>query len=772
MQISIANAILVARLVGKSIVKLGLKMWLRFNKSNILGCELVVDGNFPTGTTAWELQGQWLISNNQASTVGTTKGPIYQDVLANGLNEITFTLVSGEVSIYTLFPSFGARESFTTPNTYTIKLESSSSVSNYKRLYFYNKDAGTSATIENVSVKEVAQFIPDDSNNCNEAKLFTGKALDFNGSTDYVEVPNSASLNIGTDDFTYCFWIYIATAQTQRIIDKRDTRGFTFYLDLSNVLRVELSDGTDNAAFILGTLTSSVWQRVVISADRDGNAICYINDVPQTPVDISSKSGDLTDTTSLFIGADAPNGVAFKFDGFITDIQWYDTILSQADATFDYNNPNHLVTDNPNSTVALSNLKGYWDLSEGAGSIAYDSSGEGNNGTIDGGTYDDQQTTIPQFGMMDWSKGSNLYLNSEPTSNESFALNITYTSYSWNYIGFKNATVFGDNSLTRIRYGGSVTSGLEYTLSAFVIMDDNSEPDITNTNSSGDFGLVLGNAVTGGTNTKTNVSGNIWRVSKTKTVTSATTNNGIIKYTTQSTKGFKVVGWQLEESSTVGSYIGTAGSVAINATLVQNPNNKGFDILGNPLRLREHSFNLDGSGYAEVADANSLDFGTGNFTIETWVKASYLSQGSSLNSIIALGGAMTDAGSAGIGVYNTTSKLAGYVGSLPFYSNDVFNSGDWYHVVITRDSGLCTMYVDSVAQTNTRTTNANITNSLVKYIGRDSNNNRFYSNLIDDSRLYNRALTQEEVTQNFNVGLPAHKNSSSYSDDYSSDYGF
>ena len=31
-------------------------------------------------------------------------------------------------------------------------------------------------------------------------------------------------------------------------------------------------------------------------------------------------------------------------------------------------------------------------------------------------------------------------------------------------------------------------------------------------------------------------------------------------------------------------------------TLIQDPNNKGFDILGNVLRLREHGFNLDGSG--------------------------------------------------------------------------------------------------------------------------------------------------------------------------------
>ena len=72
MQISIANAILVARLVGKSIVRRGLKMWLDFKKSNIIGCELVENGDFSLGDN-----GDWYFINEAAgSSISGDKGNI------------------------------------------------------------------------------------------------------------------------------------------------------------------------------------------------------------------------------------------------------------------------------------------------------------------------------------------------------------------------------------------------------------------------------------------------------------------------------------------------------------------------------------------------------------------------------------------------------------------------------------------------------------------------------------------------------------------------
>ena len=75
MQISIANAILVARLVGRSIVRLGLKMWLRFNKSNILGCEL--------NDQTWGANGGWSILDGVASNDGSGS-TLTNDILTIG----------------------------------------------------------------------------------------------------------------------------------------------------------------------------------------------------------------------------------------------------------------------------------------------------------------------------------------------------------------------------------------------------------------------------------------------------------------------------------------------------------------------------------------------------------------------------------------------------------------------------------------------------------------------------------------------------------------
>ena len=158
-------------------------------------------------------------------------------------------------------------------------------------------------------------------------------------------------------------------------------------------------------------------------------------------------------------------------------------------------------------------------------------------------------------------QSTNLFLNSEPTTNEGTSGNITYESFNW-ALGFSNCVRYGDNSALRFRYGGTVSASTKYTLSAFVIMDDLSEPITGGQTSGDDFTFVLGGSVFSNANSSVSMGNNIWRVSITAT-TSASPNagrNGLIKFTTQSSKGFRVVSYQLEQQSFATSYIPTNGS--------------------------------------------------------------------------------------------------------------------------------------------------------------------------------------------------------------------
>ena len=615
-----------------------------------LGSELLVNGDFSNGDTGWVFSPEWSVNaQNQAVTQGVTKTPIYQDVLVNGTNEVTFTLVSGKVSIYTQTPAFGVRETYETPNTYTISLESDDSIGNFKRLYFYNKSSGIGCVVANISVKQVD---PNDD---------WVKPSGW-GVSDSSIVSSSGNGSLTQD-------IGVVAGET--------------YLISINIL-----------TFTSGTLY----------IDLGGSSA-------QTYTTEGIKSFNLTTTSTgllRFYGG--------SFLGSITNI-----------------------------TVT--------EITPSA-----------HGGLIVGATYTPAQDTIPQLGMMDWAKGSNLYLSSEPTGAEGPGSDVTYGSYSWGLNGFSNATIFGDNSVLRYRYGATILASTEYTISCFVIMDDLSEPNVSLVNGAGDFCFVLaGTAATGVINANQSMGNNIWRVSKTATSgTGYLTNNGVIKYTGQSSTGFKVVGWQIEQASSAGNYILTDGAAAIDVTTIQNPTNKGYDIFGNPLRLREGAFNLDGTGYAEVLGMGII---TDNFTTESWVK---LSDGDFLmaesvivelgNSLFMFGGTMT----------YIRAVNGGFTNQIVYHA---FEPNVWYNIAVTRvRNGDQVIYIDgSLISTLTAPNTAVNINNVT--IGKDSTT-RTSKSMLDGVLIYDRALTQKEITQNYNVGLPAHTNPSSYSGDYSSDYGF
>jgi len=129
--------------------------------------------------------------------------------------------------------------------------------------------------------------------------------------------------------------------------------------------------------------------------------------------------------------------------------------------------------------------------------------------------------------------------------------------------GFSESLQFGDNSVARASYKmPTLTTGVMYTVSIFVQMDDGNAPVVGSNSLSGDFCIVSDGLTHTATATAQRIAGNIYRVSSARTsiIGGGARNCGIAKYTTQSARTFRVIGIQVEAAASASSYIPTAGS--------------------------------------------------------------------------------------------------------------------------------------------------------------------------------------------------------------------
>ena len=563
------------------------------------------------------------------------------------------------------------------------------------------------------------QFSLDETTNNNDAKLLTGNCLNFDGVNDYVQVPNSNSINLGTSDFTFAFWInkVASGSGTQRVIDKRSVKGYTVYLDTNNVLILELNDGSGNVGFTLGTITDDVYQRIIVSADRSGNATCYIDNVAQTPVDISSKQSSLDDSTDLFIGADAPSSGGLYFMGKLSDIQIWNSAWSATDVANDYANPNQLV-----SSVSVSNLKAWYAFTEGSGSVAVD------NATLALGS---ELITDGDF-----PSGTSAWLPSSTgiTFGDGF-VDIAKTPPSTGIYVYQS--ILGANKLYKVTFSAEITSG---TLFFGVNGDTAAQKKFTaGTYSNESFGFTTSGGAAlfqiRNPNTGSEIDARITNVSV-KEISSGTINGATYVDSQSSILQLGMINW----------------SNGSGVFLPPSPTNSAQDILGNAVRDRLNSLNLTGTGYGEVADDDSIN-PTDAITIQCWIKSN------------------TEGNKGLVAKFNNSVKDYLLLKQADFFkfqigtgSTDFLESGTiaqtgWINVAGTYDKSNIKTFINGVESTTASLTVAIPDNTMVLEIGRYNNNNfHAYSERIDDVKIYDRALSADEILQNYKAGTSAHTN--------------
>ena len=585
----------------------------------------------------------------------------------------------------------------------------------------------------------------------NRAKLYSGKALDFDGVNDYVDC---GTLDVtGYTQITFSTYLNIDTLVDQRIVSLRhsggdDLRIFTA-TGKGNVIAFATDDTTP--VTIETPLTFNEWFHVVMT--HDGTTLtAYING--QEAVSAASDFNYSTADGELFLGAWSNGSPSLYYDGEMAGFKAFNTALTAAQVADLYNNPEKIVPTGVEDTA----LKLWLPMMEGAGTTAYDGSGNGNHGTISGATYvNGVGAPVAQSAVMDWNKGTNLLTYSEEIDNAIWqkvssgagsVSPIATANYGISPDGTQTAERIqltrgsGASAYSYVYQSISVTSGQTYSWSVWLkslsgtpsvaLVFDGSSYDniVTLTN---EWAKYTFTGVTGGAG-----------------IQSTFLLFGDLP-TTSLTADFLAWGAQVNEGS-AGPYIPTIGTAQTTPVLLPQGLTSGRDITGVNLFenvRKQGALNLDGNSWAEVHDNASLDI-TSAITLEAWVKWDI--DGVQNKGILGKWGS-----SAGYLLYKSLSTRVNFFinGNSSLY---ISLTNGWNHIVGTYDGANRKIYINGALEETDADTSTITESALNVEIGTYGGfGSSAYDQPIAQPRIYNRALTAEEVLRNYNSGKNTYK---------------
>ncbi len=162
--------------------------------------------------------------------------------------------------------------------------------------------------------------------------------------------------------------------------------------------------------------------------------------------------------------------------------------------------------------------------------------------------------------------------------------------------------------------------------------------------------------------------------------------------------------------------------------------------------------------YVEVPDSPLLRFGTGDFTVALWVRFDDLQDGGNgLFCKDTYGGDPPPITATG-----TVVNIDDDNGGVGFLTRDLFEgtgpvtdsrlgtsgfaAGAWYHLAAVRDANLLRLFVNGqLRESASEQQPTDISNSSPLLIGRVNVSPQWFGGLIDDLRVYSRALSEGEI---------------------------
>ncbi len=227
-----------------------------------------------------------------------------------------------------------------------------------------------------------------------------GKAMNFDGTNDYVSVGTQSSLDVIGGDFTVSSWVKTAqTGSTKWILQKgsgnllASDKGYSLYLGTSGTKwTFGVWDGTSGHDITPSTtqgVDTTNWHHLVrVFAASTQTPYLSVDGILASQATNSSYSTPSISANNFNIGATGAAGSSWS--GGIDEVKVYSYALSSDEVKLDYNQGANLVLGTEDTGAKITGGAGsaplaYWDLNEKTGLTAIDKSGTGINGTLEGG---------------------------------------------------------------------------------------------------------------------------------------------------------------------------------------------------------------------------------------------------------------------------------------------------------------------------------------------------------------------------------------------------
>jgi hypothetical protein len=236
------------------------------------------------------------------------------------------------------------------------------------------------STIQTIETPKRARAL-DTSGNNHHGQIYSGRALEFDGVTDYFQHNGGTGIT-GTSLFangvpwTWACWIYFDSASTSEnyfVGNDGQTQPHITFKNSSddNILRFR-DTNADYYTFSTTKLNNNTWYRIVITTD--GTSItAYANGVVYGTIAANQANvaaDDNFDNTLMeFSGWGAPyesGGTRNQhLQGMMSDGQVWDATWTADDVSYDYLNPESLVLSNGSTSLTESNLKLWYPMQDG-----------------------------------------------------------------------------------------------------------------------------------------------------------------------------------------------------------------------------------------------------------------------------------------------------------------------------------------------------------------------------------------------------------------------